>query len=121
MRKRASNQALCQILRSYRENARQGFYRMDRPLNFLICINGDYYWLTDPIFSDRALLPKRRTPPALSIDEMKELGGRLMVIISHNHYDHFDKPSISGLPVQTRVFVPLGLKKSVEGLKVSSS
>ncbi len=82
---------------------------------FLIRINNEY-WLTDPIFSERALLPKRKTPPALSIDEMKELGGRLNVIISHNHYDHFDKPSISGLPVETRVFVPLGFKKSVEGL-----
>ena len=29
---------------------------------FLIRVNGQY-WLTDPIFSDRALLPKRKTPP----------------------------------------------------------
>ena len=82
---------------------------------FLIRINGEY-WLTDPIFSERALLPKRKTPPAISLDEIKELDGRLNIIISHNHYDHYDKPSISGLPGDARIYVPLGLKESVEGL-----
>jgi N-acyl-phosphatidylethanolamine-hydrolysing phospholipase D len=82
---------------------------------FLIRINGEY-WLTDPMFSERALLPKRKTPPALSLEEIKGLNGRLNVIISHNHYDHYDKPSIKGLSGDTRVFVPLGLKKSVESL-----
>ena len=82
---------------------------------FLIRINGEY-WLTDPIFSERALLPKRKTPPAISLDEIKELDGRLNIIISHNHYDHYDKPSISGLPGDVRIYVPLGLKESVEGL-----
>jgi L-ascorbate metabolism protein UlaG (beta-lactamase superfamily) len=82
---------------------------------FLIRINGEY-WLTDPIFSERALLPKRKFPPAISLEEMTALDGKLNVIISHNHYDHYDKPSISGLPGDTSVYVPLGLKKSVEGL-----
>jgi N-acyl-phosphatidylethanolamine-hydrolysing phospholipase D len=82
---------------------------------FLIRVNGEF-WLTDPIFSERALLPKRKAPPALSLEEMKELGGKLNVIVSHNHYDHYDKPSIKGLPGDTHVYVPLGLKKSVEGL-----
>jgi len=82
---------------------------------FLIRIHGEY-WLTDPMFSDRALVPKRKTPPAISLEEMKELDGKLNVIVSHNHYDHFDKPSIAGLPDDTRVFVPLGLKKPVEDL-----
>lgn len=82
---------------------------------FLIRINGEY-WLTDPMFSERALLPRRKITPALSLEEMKELGGRLNVIISHNHYDHYDEQSIKGLPGDTRIFVPLGLKKSVEGL-----
>lgn len=82
---------------------------------FLIRINGEY-WLTDPIFSERALLPRRKTPPALSLQEMRALKGNLNVIISHNHYDHFDKPSVEGLPEDARVYVPLGLKKSVEGL-----
>jgi N-acyl-phosphatidylethanolamine-hydrolysing phospholipase D len=82
---------------------------------FLIRINGEY-WLTDPTFSERALFPKRKTPPAISLEEMKGLDGKINVIISHNHYDHYDKPSIARLPDDTRVYVPLGFKKSVEGL-----
>jgi N-acyl-phosphatidylethanolamine-hydrolysing phospholipase D len=82
---------------------------------FLMRLNGEY-WLTDPIFSDRALLPKRLTPPALSLEEMRELPGKLNVVISHNHYDHFDKPSVQALPDSARFFVPLGLKHSVARL-----
>ena len=32
---------------------------------FLIRIGG-VYWITDPVFSERALLPKRKTPPLIS-------------------------------------------------------
>jgi N-acyl-phosphatidylethanolamine-hydrolysing phospholipase D len=32
---------------------------------FLLRLQGDY-WITDPIFSQRALLPKRITPPAIT-------------------------------------------------------
>ncbi len=79
---------------------------------FLMRINGEY-WLTDPIFNQRALLPKRKTPPGITAEEIKELGGRLTVIVSHNHYDHLDIDSISSLPEDTRIFVPLGLKDFV--------
>ncbi len=83
---------------------------------FLIRLNGEY-WLTDPLFSERALLPRRLTPPALSIEEMKELPGRLTIVVSHNHYDHLDEPSMKALPENARVFVPLGMKRSVMGMK----
>jgi N-acyl-phosphatidylethanolamine-hydrolysing phospholipase D len=33
--------------------------------SFLLRLDGQY-WLTDPIFTDRAFLPKRVTPPALT-------------------------------------------------------
>ena len=79
---------------------------------FLIRTGGEY-WLTDPMFSDRALLPKRRTAPALSLSEMNALKGRLNIVVTHNHYDHFDKASIEALPEDARVFVPLGLGASV--------
>ena len=77
--------------------------------SFLIRINGEY-WITDPIFSERALLPKRKTPPGLSLDEFVALPGKKNVMISHNHYDHLDSESIRRLPADTRVYVPLGLK-----------
>ena len=75
---------------------------------FLIRAAGEF-WLTDPMFSDRALLPKRLTPPALSLSEVNALKGRLNIVISHNHYEHLDKASLGALPNDARVFVPLGL------------
>ncbi len=73
---------------------------------------GGQYWLTDPIFSDRAVLPKRKTPPGISMDEIMAVVGAepINVIISHNHHDHLDKKSIQALPDQTRFYVPLGNK-----------
>jgi N-acyl-phosphatidylethanolamine-hydrolysing phospholipase D len=82
---------------------------------FLIRLRGEY-WITDPILSERALLPKRKTPPALSIDDLLELTDRLNVIVTHNHYDHLDKPTIQKLRENTRVFTPLGLQHYVQQL-----
>ena len=69
----------------------------------------DQYWITDPIFSKRALLPARVTPPALSADEISARVKQLNILISHNHYDHLDRDSVEDLPKDSRVFVPLGL------------
>jgi L-ascorbate metabolism protein UlaG (beta-lactamase superfamily) len=80
---------------------------------FLMRLQGEY-WLTDPIFSKRALLPKRVTPPAIDAEKLNELTGRVNVLISHNHYDHLDAASIRSLPIKSRIFVPMGLKKYVE-------
>jgi L-ascorbate metabolism protein UlaG (beta-lactamase superfamily) len=82
---------------------------------FLMRLRGEY-WITDPIFSGRALLPKRITPPAITGEELKALTPRLNVVISHNHYDHLDADSIRSLPENTRFFVTLGLKEYVESL-----
>jgi len=82
---------------------------------FFMRINGQY-WLTDPMFSDRALLPKRRTSPGISIDEILSITDRINCVISHNHYDHLDKKSLSALPDNTRFFVPLGMKDCIVGM-----
>jgi N-acyl-phosphatidylethanolamine-hydrolysing phospholipase D len=79
---------------------------------FLIRLQGEY-WLTDPMFSERALLPKRISPPAMPVEDLKKLNGRLNVLISHSHYDHLDVDSLQALPEGTRVFVPPGLKAFV--------
>jgi len=89
---------------------------------FLIRVNGAY-WLTDPIFSKRALLPARLTPPALTLAQFNDLIKRdplnkirakeVNILISHNHYDHLDRTSMKGLPASARVFVPKGLKDYV--------
>ena len=79
---------------------------------FLIRVAGAY-WLTDPMLSDRALLPKRVTPPALRLAELGDLEPPLSVVVSHNHYDHLDKETIRALPDWAKVIVPSGLKDYV--------
>ena len=68
--------------------------------------------LTDPMFSDRAgpfglLGPRRVRQPAVRFDELPPIG---TVLLSHNHYDHCDLPTLRKLarrfdPV---VVTPLG-------------
>ena len=71
--------------------------------------------LTDPVFSDRASPfsfagPKRVVPPALTAEQMPKLTA---ILVSHNHYDHLDLPSLIELAdrqPETLFLVPLGLK-----------
>jgi L-ascorbate metabolism protein UlaG (beta-lactamase superfamily) len=79
---------------------------------FLIRLKGEY-WLTDPMFSDRALLPRRKTPPAFPLKDLGLLDGPLNVVISHDHYDHLDEASVKAMPAGTRFYVPLGLGRLV--------
>ncbi|MES2820138.1 MAG: MBL fold metallo-hydrolase [Pseudomonadota bacterium] len=70
------------------------------------------YWLTDPVFSERASPvqwagPRRFHAPPISIDELPPLKG---VILSHDHFDHLDEASIRALTTKTEHFVtPLGV------------
>jgi L-ascorbate metabolism protein UlaG (beta-lactamase superfamily) len=79
---------------------------------FLIRLNKEY-WLTDPVFSNRVLVPTRKTPPAILAKDLAGLDGPLNVVISHNHYDHLDESSIEAMPSGTRFYVPLGLGEFV--------
>jgi N-acyl-phosphatidylethanolamine-hydrolysing phospholipase D len=52
--------------------------------------------ITDPVFSQRAspsqwLGPRRVMDAALSIDALPPLD---VILVSHNHYDHLDKPAV---------------------------
>jgi L-ascorbate metabolism protein UlaG (beta-lactamase superfamily) len=83
----------------------------------LIRLNGKMI-LTDPIFSKRAsplqfIGPKRRTPPALDIEQLPQID---FIVISHNHYDHLDYKSIQQLLARfphVVIMVPLGLKRTL--------
>ena len=79
--------------------------------------------LTDPVFSERAFPvqwagPRRVMPPALAIEALPPID---VVLLSHSHYDHFDKPATKWLarqhPDATWV-VPLELGKYVKGFGV---
>ena len=68
--------------------------------------------LTDPIFSKRASPvgfagPARYQAPALSIEQLPPID---YAIISHNHYDHLDKPTVQAIGEKVHWLVPLGLK-----------
>jgi len=82
---------------------------------FLMRIGGRF-WITDPMLSPRALLPKRVTPPAIDANAIGALAPQINVIISHNHYDHLDADTIRAMPPTARFFVPLGLKALVASL-----
>lgn len=75
------------------------------------------YLLIDPVFSDRAspfsfMGPKRFHPTPIKIKELPEID---KVIISHNHYDHFDKEAIKQLAGKTKQFLmPLGIEGDLE-------
>lgn len=75
----------------------------------------DVTFLTDPIFSQRAspvqfMGSKRFRGPPCTVNDLPKIDA---VLISHNHYDHLDYPTVRGLNArfgsELRWFVPLGL------------
>jgi N-acyl-phosphatidylethanolamine-hydrolysing phospholipase D len=75
---------------------------------------GAYNILTDPMWSDRASPvtfagPRRCVPPSPGISELPAIDA---VLMSHDHYDHFDTRSIRALASrfpEARWFAPLGV------------
>ncbi|WP_327256038.1 MBL fold metallo-hydrolase [Streptomyces sp. NBC_01244] len=65
--------------------------------------------LTDPVWSRRILgTPARMTPVGVRWEELPPVDA---VVISHNHYDHLDAPTLKRLPRATPLFVPAGLAR----------
>ncbi len=66
--------------------------------SFLIRLDG-LVVLTDPVFSERCSPvawagPRRAHPPGLALDALPPVD---LVLVSHNHYDHMDIPSLRRL------------------------
>lgn len=93
------------------ENApERSLYRLGHS-TLLMKLRGGW-WLTDPVFSERASPlsfagPKRFHAPPIALDDLPPLRG---VLLSHDHYDHLDRASIDALAPKTDLFLcPLGV------------
>jgi N-acyl-phosphatidylethanolamine-hydrolysing phospholipase D len=75
-------------------------------------------FLTDPVFSERASPlpfagPKRLVPPGVPFAALPRLD---FVLLSHDHYDHTDLPTIRRLAALRVPFVaPSGMRDLIEG------
>lgn len=65
--------------------------------------------LTDPIWSRRALLVKRRVRPGMRLRDLPKLAA---ILVSHAHFDHLDRPTLKRLPKE----IPLVTHRGVESL-----
>jgi L-ascorbate metabolism protein UlaG (beta-lactamase superfamily) len=79
----------------------------------LLKLDGNYF-LTDPLFSERAspvsfMGPKRFHPSPINIEGLPTIKG---VILSHDHYDHFDYEALQKLDDKVvKFYTPLGVGK----------
>ena len=67
--------------------------------------------LTDPIWSERAFPvgwggPKRVTPPGIAFEDLPPID---LVVVTHNHFDHFDLPTLVRLQQAHAPLVAVGL------------
>jgi L-ascorbate metabolism protein UlaG (beta-lactamase superfamily) len=90
--------------------------------SFLLKLRGSY-WLIDPVFGERASPvsfagPKRFHPTPLALTDLPPIEG---LILSHDHYDHLDLPTIEYLREKVqRYFVPLGVGPRLQQMGVAA-
>lgn len=62
--------------------------------------------LVDPVMCRRLGVYPRHVPPGLVPEQLPDAH---LLLVTHNHYDHLDAPTLRRLPKELRVGVPLGL------------
>jgi N-acyl-phosphatidylethanolamine-hydrolysing phospholipase D len=81
-------------------------------------------FLMDPIWSDWPspvpfIGPRRYVPPGIAIEDLPPID---FVVISHNHYDHLDLPTLKALAerdAKTQFLVPLGNESLLQDQGIS--
>lgn len=89
---------------------------------FLVKV-GNIHLLTDPIWSQRCsplsfLGPKRLHPVPIQLDHLPSID---LILLSHDHYDHFDKKTLLYLQVNHPAatwIVPLGLRSRLKSFGI---
>jgi L-ascorbate metabolism protein UlaG (beta-lactamase superfamily) len=91
---------------------------------FLIQVDG-LNILTDPIWSERAspfswVGPKRRQTPGIKFEDLPRIH---VILLSHNHYDHLDLPTLRVLfgGHHPAIITPLGVKAFLDKKGISGS
>src|ERR1700744_849447 len=81
---------------------------------------GELNVITDPIWSDRASPvqfagPRRHRAPGIRFEDLPTIH---CLLISHNHYEHFDAPTLKRIAAAHRpaVYCPLGLEAPLRRL-----
>ena len=81
----------------------------------------DLMVITDPVLTSRLGVFRRLTPPGLSLDRIDR---PVVVVISHNHRDHLDLPSLRILVQASRgnirFLVPLGMGSWFRRVRLSN-
>jgi L-ascorbate metabolism protein UlaG (beta-lactamase superfamily) len=78
----------------------------------LLIQTGDVNVLTDPVWSERVSPvawagPRRHRPPGVRFEDLPQVE---LVLLSHNHYDHLDLPTLRRLEERDRPSFFCGLK-----------
>ncbi len=77
--------------------------------------------LTDPVWSERVsplawIGPKRKRAPGIALEDLPPID---IILLSHNHYDHLDLPTLHRLKArgESQIVVPLGVSPLVPGAR----
>ena len=81
---------------------------------FLIRIDGRY-WITDPMFSHRALVPARKTPPGICLDDVNRLAAAPTSSSPTTTTTIWTGPPWKRCPGNHRSLSPWGLNPTLEG------
>jgi len=80
------------------------------------------YWLIDPVFGERVspfsfIGPKRFHAPPIALQDLPAIDG---LLLSHDHYDHLDLPTIEYLQDKVQLYVvPLGVGARLRDMGVA--